>query len=298
VFTVTTLFSLLLGFARSPMGFDLERTVSKSEMQLALAAFELDGPGMTKQEAEFARGVLFNARRSLSAEAQSTADLWLARSTSALSGKAINLRRVEAFRLTSEWLRGVRGNRRLSKEDADFLLSILGSKPNPVRAYELSQWASRTPLSTEAKVALNRWIARGTPDNGGIAAVKALTTAVEGLQWMSESDFPIGVVCFPKNPLWPFTKAQMQKQIGELPAVPGSVRSIAQLFGWVSRALDSTDAQERARAKRFDSLRSILEDNLKSLRAYTFGEIDQDLLILGETKEGRICGIVSRVVET
>ena len=86
VFTVTTLFSLLLGFARSPMGFDLERTVSKSEMQLALAAFELDGPGMTKQEAEFARGVLFNARRSLSAEAQSTADLWLARSTSALSG--------------------------------------------------------------------------------------------------------------------------------------------------------------------------------------------------------------------
>jgi hypothetical protein len=298
VFTVTTLFSLLLSFARSPASLDLERTVSTREMQLVLTAFEVDGPGLTKQEADFARAALFNARRSLTPEAQSTADLWLARSSSAVSGKSLHVRRVEAFRLTSTWVRGMRGSQRLTEGDVGLLLAILGSKPNPVRAYELSQWASRAPLTSEAKVVVERWIARGSRDYGENAAVKALTPAVEGLQWMSESDFPIGVVCFPKSPLWPFTKAQMQKQIGEPPAVPSAVRSVNQLFGWVSTALASSDPDERARAKRFDTLRSILEENLKSLRAYSFGEIDQDLLILGESKQGRICGLVTRVVET
>jgi hypothetical protein len=52
VFTVTTLFSLLLGFARSPAGFDADRLVSKGEVQVALAAFAADGPGVTKQEAD------------------------------------------------------------------------------------------------------------------------------------------------------------------------------------------------------------------------------------------------------
>lgn len=298
VFTVTTLFSLLLSFARSPASFDLERAVSKREMQLALAAFEVDGPGITKQEAEFARAALFKARRSFSPEAQSAADLWLAQSTSAVTGKSLHVRRVEAFRLTSAWLRGMRGTQRLTEGDVGLLLSILGSKPNPVRAFELSLWAYRAPLTSEARAAVERWIARGTPDYADIAVVKTIAPAIEGLQWMSESDFPIGVVCFPKSPLWPFTKAQMQKQIGEPPAVPSTVRSISQLFGWVSAALVDSDAAERARAKRFETLRGVLEENLESLRAYSFGEIDQDLLILGESKQGRICGIVTRVVET
>lgn len=298
VFTVTALFSLLLSFARSPASFDLERAVSRREMQLALTAFEVDGPGMTKQEAEFAREALFKARRSFSAEAQSVADLWLAQSTSAMSGKSVHVRRVEAFRLTSAWLRGMRGTQKLTEGDVGLLLSILGSKPNPVRAFELSLWASRAPLTSEAKAVVERWIARGTPEYGEIAVVKAIAPAIDGLQWMSESDFPIGVVCFPKSPLWPFTKAQMQKQIGEPPAVPSAVRSISQLFGWVSPALVGSDPVERARARRFETLRSVLEENLQSLRAYTFGEIDQDLLILGESKQGRICGVVTRVVET
>jgi hypothetical protein len=42
----------------------------------------------------------------------------------------------------------------------------------------------------------------------------------------------------------------------------------------------------------------LLEDNLRSVRAFTFGEIDKDLIVLGETKEKQICGIVTRVVET
>lgn len=298
VFTVTTLFSLLLTFARSPVSLDVERTVSKREMQLILAAFEVDGPGMTKQEAEFARAALFKARRSLSPEAQSAADLWLAKSTSAESAKSIPVRRVEAFRLTAAWLREMRGTQRLNEGDAGLLLSILGSKPNPVRAYELSLWAAREPLTSDARVAVERWIARGIPDYGNIPVVKAISPAIEGLQWMSESDFPIGVVCFPKTHLWPLTKAQMQRQLGEPPAVPSTVRSINQLFGWVSTALLDSDAAERARAKRFDTLRRVLQENLTSIRAYTFGEIDQDLLILGESKENRICGIVTRVVET
>lgn len=298
VFTVTALFSLLLGFARSPAGFDPDRSVSKREMQVVLAAFALDGPGVTKQEAEFARASLFNARRSLTPEAQSAADLWLAQSSGAESGRSVPVRRVEAFRLAAGWLREVRGSQKLTGEDLNLLLSILGSKPNPVRAFELSKWATNSPLSSEARDAVERWVARGTPDYQGIAVVKTLTPAIKGLQWMSETDFPIGVVCFPKSPLWPFTKAQMQKQIGEPPAVPSAVRSVSQLFGWTSSALAGSDISERARAKRFVTLRGVLEENLKSLRAYSFGEIDQDLLILGESKEGRICGIVTRVVET
>jgi len=298
VFTVTALFSLLFSFARSPSGFDPERTVSKREMQLVLAAFEADGPGITKQEAEFARGALFNSRRSLTPDAQFVADQWLAQSVNAESGRSKNVRRIEAFRLTSLWLRGVRGSQRLSLADAELLLSILGSKPNPVRAFELSQWAAHIPLSPEAKGAVARWISRGTTDYQKLSAVKALTPAIEGLLWMSESDYPLGTVCFPKSSLWPFTKAQMQKQIGESPAVPSSVRSVTQLFGWVSNALTGSDRDERARAERFNNLRRILEENLKALRAYSFGEIDQDLLILGETKEGRICGVVTRIVET
>jgi hypothetical protein len=298
VFTVTALFSLLLSFVRSPASFDLERVVSKREMQLVLAAFEVDGPGMTKQEAEFARAAFFNARRSLHPEAQSVADLWLAQSTSAVSGKSVHLRRVEAFRITSTWLRGMRGLQRLHEADVGLLLSILGSKPNPVRASELSEWASRTPLTVDARLAVERWIARGTPDYEQIAAAKVLAPAVEGLHWMSESDFPIAVICFPKSSLWPFTKAQMQKQIGEPPAVPSTVRSISQLFSWIPTALADSNANERARGKRFEALRGVLEENLKSLRAYSFGEVDQDLLILGESKQGRICGIVTRLVET
>jgi hypothetical protein len=192
----------------------------------------------------------------------------------------------------------MRGTQRLTEADVGLLLSILGSRSNPVRAFELSLWASRVPLTSDAKATVERWIARSTPDYEQIAAVKTIAPAIDGLQWMSESDFPIGIVCFPKSPLWPFTRAQMQKQIGEPPAVPSRMRSISQLFGWVSSALVGSDAAEQARAKRFDTLRTVLEDNLHSLRAYSFGEIDQDLLILGESKQGKICGVVTRIVET
>jgi hypothetical protein len=90
----------------------------------------------------------------------------------------------------------------------------------------------------------------------------------------------------------------MAKQLSEPSSVPSSVRPIAQLFNWVSGALNGSDPVERARAERFKVLRSLLEDNLRSLRAFTFGEIDKDLIFLGETKEKQICGIVTRVVET
>ena len=298
VFTVTALFSLLLNFARTPAGLDLQRSVSKSEMQLALVAFEADGPGVTKQEAAAVRESVFKVRRSLTAEAQSVADLWLSQRSSAASGTSKALRRAEAFRLTSLWLRGIRGSQKLTQADAQLLLSILGTKPNPARVFEVADWLRATPLSTEGKNLVERWIGRSSSDDSDVALVKLLKPAVDGLLWMSESDYPIHPICFSKSTLWPFTKTQMAKQLSEPSSVPSSVRPIAQLFNWVSAALNDSDPVERARAERFKALRSLLEDNLRSVRAYTFGEIDKDLIVLGETKEKQICGIVTRVVET
>jgi hypothetical protein len=73
---------------------------------------------------------------------------------------------------------------------------------------------------------------------------------------------------------------------------------IQDLFGWVAQALISADPEERARGERFQALKGTLEQNLSSLRAFKIGDIERDLIILGKSKTGIVCGIVTQVVET
>ncbi len=137
ILTAAALFSVLLSHARSPSGIDADRRVSTGELQYALVALEFDNEGVSKQEANIVREVLFKNRRLLTPEAQVAGDLWLARYASAASNRAAPIRRAEAFRRTMGWFEVARGRGGLTAYDMRLLLSLLGTRASPVRALEV-----------------------------------------------------------------------------------------------------------------------------------------------------------------
>jgi hypothetical protein len=125
----------------------------------------------------------------------------------------------------------------------------------------------------------------------GADMAQALEAAVEGLFYLSESDYPFGVVVAPDDGAGPIP-ADVARALDPEAMGAGEVRDFGALFD----RFTNTDDPELNR--RFAALRAVLESNLSDLAVYRFNPIEVRVLILGRTVCGEIAGVTSISVET
>lgn len=127
-----------------------------------------------------------------------------------------------------------------------------------------------------------------------------MKTRVEGLLYMSESDFPlkpfywekakVGVEAMTTQALAAFRK------IAE--GTPTEEVTFADFFAPATKDEDWHGPEEKASAEGFRQLVQALESSLSDLKVYKGGEAKKDVYVVGKTAEGDFAGVTTKVVET
>lgn len=124
--------------------------------------------------------------------------------------------------------------------------------------------------------------------------MRELTGAAAGLLLMSESDHPLEVIRWGAEPTAEFLRGLT----GHGPSAPVEERSPAEFFRAPTSEPEWKTGAELETARRFQSLRRLLEENLEGLKVYRVGEIDMPVYVVGRTPAGSWVGLRTRVVET
>lgn len=156
----------------------------------------------------------------------------------------------------------------------------------------------------------------GEPAGLGQAAldtVAALEAAVDGVYYLSESDYPWVVVAFADGA--PVTEANVKALIADV-YVPHDggptleeraieVRTLAQLLDPLTVPQDWWTDENVMMAAQYQPIRDVLEDNLTNIQVFRLGKLYGDILmgaidvyVLGETVDGDIVGMWTVAVET
>lgn len=145
-----------------------------------------------------------------------------------------------------------------------------------------------------------------TPTHTEVSATKAsaapewyakLQTATHDLYYPSESDEPINAV------LWPAqaeagTAAQVQEQAKVDAAAQVKEISAEKFFERVLKTEDWYGEEEKALVQRFTELKKLLEENLRDLKGFRFGETEIDVYLVGLDNSGNLGGVATKIVET
>jgi hypothetical protein len=123
-----------------------------------------------------------------------------------------------------------------------------------------------------------------------------LKDASEGLLYISETDAPFTPFFWPgeHEKLTPEVIRQHAK-LKERPDV--SVQTLDEFFELVAAEEEWMNDEEKAEARRFQNLQKTLEESLKNIEVFRFGETELDVFIVGSTVGG-FAGLRTKVVET
>jgi hypothetical protein len=123
-----------------------------------------------------------------------------------------------------------------------------------------------------------------------------LHNAVDGLEWISESNAPFSVFS------WHHPPDLTDETVLELTQHPFSTPierlDPASFFDWATQEQDWHSAEDRAIVHRYQALVAILNQHLHNLTVYRLGDITLDLYIVGETSDGEVIGLATQAVET
>lgn len=122
-----------------------------------------------------------------------------------------------------------------------------------------------------------------------------LQAAIEGLQWMSESDFPFEVVHWSQTA--ELTPDLLLKLTDHAPETPMQTEAIEAFFEWAIQPQDWHRPEEAAAVERYKSLLQLLQTHLQTPQVYRLGEVNVEIYILGKTDE-ELVGVKTQAVET
>ncbi|MEH2437801.1 MAG: nuclease A inhibitor family protein [Nostoc sp.] len=125
--------------------------------------------------------------------------------------------------------------------------------------------------------------------------VEKLKEASTGLLMMSESDYPFEVV------QWKDAAPATQEKILQLTGsqdLPVEVVDLDYLFRNCAFEQEWHNELQKKDVKKFQTLIQTLKDNLSYISVYRVGQINIDAYIIGQTKEGDLAGVVTKLVET
>ncbi|MGK7935180.1 MAG: nuclease A inhibitor family protein [Xenococcaceae cyanobacterium] len=121
-----------------------------------------------------------------------------------------------------------------------------------------------------------------------------LSQAVEGLLWLSESDYPWETVYIEnvdriETKLLELTPSNSVTKI--------EIRELDNFFKRVTQAKDE-DEEELQESRRYQALVDLLKTHLRDIKVYRVGECEIKVYILGKTELGKVAGLSTMVVET
>lgn len=122
-----------------------------------------------------------------------------------------------------------------------------------------------------------------------------LKEASSGLLMMSESDYPFEVV------QWEGAAPATQEKILQLTGsqdLPVEVVDLDYLFRNCAFEQEWHNELQKKDVKKFQTLVQTLKDNLRNISVYRVGQINIDAYIIGETKDGDLAGVVTKLVES
>ncbi|MBD2506503.1 nuclease A inhibitor family protein [Nostoc muscorum FACHB-395] len=125
--------------------------------------------------------------------------------------------------------------------------------------------------------------------------VEKLKEASTGLLMMSESDYPFEVV------QWEGAAPATQEKILQLTGsqnLPVEVVELDYFFRNCAFEQEWHNELQKKDVKRFQTLMQTLKDNLSDISVYRVGQINIDAYIIGQTKDGDLAGVVTKLVET
>ena len=124
--------------------------------------------------------------------------------------------------------------------------------------------------------------------------ITKLSQAVEGLLWLSESDYPFETIYLEnvdniETKLLELTNSNAKTKI--------EIRDIDRFFHRVTQE-DNWDEDELEECKRYQALVKLLKTQLQDIKVYRVGEWEIQVYILGKTESGNVAGLSTMVVET
>jgi hypothetical protein len=125
--------------------------------------------------------------------------------------------------------------------------------------------------------------------------VEKLKEASTDLLMMSESDYPFEVV------QWEGAAPATQEKILQLTGsqnLPVEVVELDYFFRNCAFEQEWHNELQKKDVKRFQTLMQTLKDNLSDISVYRVGQINIDAYIIGQTKDGDLAGVVTKLVET
>ena len=125
--------------------------------------------------------------------------------------------------------------------------------------------------------------------------VEKLKEASTGLLMMSESDYPFEVV------QWEGAAPATQEKILQLTGsqnLPVEIVDLDYLFRNCAFEQEWHNELQKKDVKKFQKLIQMLKDNLTDICVYRVGQINIDAYIIGQTKDGHLAGVVTKLVET
>jgi hypothetical protein len=125
--------------------------------------------------------------------------------------------------------------------------------------------------------------------------VEKLKEASTGLLMMSESDYPFEVV------QWEGAAPATQEKILQLTDSQNlqvEVVELDYLFRNCAFEQEWHNELQKKDVKRYQTLMQTLKDNLSDISVYRVGQINIDAYIIGQTQNGDLAGLVTKLVET
>ena len=127
--------------------------------------------------------------------------------------------------------------------------------------------------------------------------VNQLKQASDGLQCMSESDYPFEVFQWESSPE-PLTAEKIVQQTGHTPDTPVEVVPMDDFFQNATQEEDWHNEEEKETVAKFKALVETLKINLSDLQVYRLGSVEMDTYIVGKAPSGDLVGLSTKVVET
>ena len=114
------------------------------------------------------------------------------------------------------------------------------------------------------------------------ALLRGLKRLTKGLQFQSESDYPVE----------PFALDSWK------PGADARAVDFDNFFAAATEEQDWHDADARARVRKFQALVKFLKENLADVQVFKVGDTESDVYVVGRTASGNFAGVKTKVVET
>jgi hypothetical protein len=127
-----------------------------------------------------------------------------------------------------------------------------------------------------------------------LSMLELITAESLGLLLPSETDAPFAPVSMQQAPT-----AEFLREASGLPQdARYEVLSLEEFFRDLERCAESSSPEEQAEAERFRNLHTTFRTRLQGAQVHRVGQVQVDVWLLGQDREGHWVGLRSRVTET